>query len=122
MTINKKDLEILSGFENVNAVFLFGSAAEGKQSPLSDVDLCIIGDLTKEEKSEIYCSFGKKYDISFFDEFPIYIQMRALQGRILFCRDEDWLYRLYFVALRRYEDFKHLLNKRIRENFGKCMI
>ena len=117
--INIKDFEKI---KKVNAVILFGSVASGRANRLSDIDICIVGDLTQNDKSNIYSFYGEKYDISFFDELPIYIQMRVLHGKVLFCNDEDLLYRIYFSVFRKYQECKYFLNKRIEENFGKCMI
>lgn len=122
LSMNKKALEKLKTVAGINSVILFGSTAKGEQGNLSDVDLCIIGELNQNQKAEIYSQFGKEYDVSFFDELPVYIQMRVFQGKVLFCNDEDFLYGLCFSALKKYGEFKYLLNKRLVEDFGKCMI
>ena len=43
--MNKKALEKLKTVAGRNSVILFGSTAKGEQGNLSDVDLCIIGEL-----------------------------------------------------------------------------
>jgi len=107
----------------VVAVYLFGSVVNGKNGPLSDVDVCVIGNgFTWEERFKIMGEFSDGYDVSFFDDMPIWIKMRVLKGVPVIVRDRDMLYDISFSALAEYEDFKPLLRERILRRFGKCTI
>ncbi|MEM7826913.1 MAG: nucleotidyltransferase domain-containing protein [Candidatus Aenigmatarchaeota archaeon] len=56
----------------VKAIILFGSHAKGKATPISDVDICIIGNkLSEMEKSKLEALGNEKMQINFFDELPL---------------------------------------------------
>ena len=107
----------------VVAVYLFGSVVSGKTGNFSDIDVCIVGENLKfDEMAKIHGEFSDDYDISFFDEMPIWIKMRVLKGIPVIVNDNEKLYDISFRALAEYEDFKYLINKRVARRFGKCMI
>jgi predicted nucleotidyltransferase len=118
--IDKIAIEIAK-IKNVRAVYLFGSYALGKQNALSDIDLCIVGNLTTKEKRDAFHS-SDNLDISFFNELPIWIKTRIFRdGKPIVIKNEKEIYDLAFTTLREWEDFRPLLNKRVFERFGKCM-
>jgi len=103
----------LKDMKKVEAVYLFGSYATGRQLPFSDIDVCVIGrSLSVAERNKI-ASFGsEKVQISIFDELPIYIKFRVLKdGRLLFCRNDSYLHDTKFSTLKEYFDFWPLLKR-----------
>jgi predicted nucleotidyltransferase len=124
--------EIIAGVEErvrliskkkIVAVYLFGSVAEGRSGPMSDIDVCIVdSNISWDEKLKIMGSFGDEYDVSFFSDLPVWIKMRALKGIPVIVNDRNTLYDFSFDALAEYEDIKPLLQNRIFRRFGKCTI
>jgi len=109
--------------DKIIAIYLFGSVADGINNTLSDIDVCVIGeDLKSDEMAKIHCELGGNYDVSFFEEMPIWIKMRILKGVVVVVNDVNRLYDVSFRTLAEYEDFRYLLNGRIMRRFGKCMI
>lgn len=109
--------------KKIVAVYLFGSIVSGKFGNFSDIDVCIIGEnLEFDEMAKIHGEFSENYDVSFFDEMPIWIKMRVLKGIPVIVNDNEKLYDISFMALAEYEDFKYLINERVARRFGKCMI
>ena len=109
----------LVGNKKVVAVYLFGSVASGKSGPLSDVDVCVIGsELGLRDKNEIFKDSLIGWDVSFFDELPIWIKMRVLKGVPVIVNDRDLLYDVGIETLHEYEDFKPTIAKMIERNFG----
>ncbi|MEK6901025.1 MAG: nucleotidyltransferase domain-containing protein [Nanoarchaeota archaeon] len=97
----------------VIAVAFFGSYARGE--PHRDVDVCIF--LKPAEYSPQFLSSKKlqftpeeeKYDVQIFQQLPLYIQKRILkEARILYCKNEDLLYDLYFLTIRDFEHYEHI--------------
>lgn len=118
----EKSKEIANS-DKVVAVYLFGSVVAGQVGEFSDVDVCVIGKgFSWDEKIKIMGDFGEDYDVSFFEDMPVWIQMRVLKGSPIIVNDKDRLYDISFAALRKYEDFKIMLNERVKRRFGKCMI
>ena len=111
-----KLLEMAHQDDDVLAVLLFGSVARGEQTPLSDIDICLV--LIPQNKS--YRNIDLSYkrleylkqfdmDIQIFQQLPIYIRRRVLkEGKVLFVRDEDTLYDLAIRTAKAFEDFKHI--------------
>lgn len=98
--------------KSVKAVYLFGSYAKNEQGPLSDTDLCIIGDLTKKEKYKALKLVSDNLDIVFFDMLPAYIKIRVFrEGKVIFVRNKEQIRRLALKTLSEYLNFKPAINK-----------
>ncbi len=107
----------------VLAVVLFGSTATGTRRPFSDVDLCIIASrpLEREEKEDLFSNSAPGYDLSFFQDLPLYIQYRVFRdGKVLFCRDETQLQRLRGKTVSGYLDFSRILRRCCDRVLGEC--
>ena len=94
-------------------VAIFGSYARGES--YRDIDICIFlkpaeyNALTLTDKKLEYTEENEMYDVQIFQHLPLYIRIRIInEGKILFCKDEDALYDLYFSTLQAYEHFKPL--------------
>ena len=109
--------------KRIVAVYLFGSVADGRIDAFSDVDICVIGGgFSWDEKLRIMGSFPDSYDVSFFEDLPIWIKMRVLRGVSVIVNNKERVYDICFESLHEYEDFRILLNERIKRRFGKCMM
>jgi len=127
--MNNENIELAKKINNIKknkkimAVYLFGSSVNNKQNPLSDIDICIFGEFNSIEKNEIERNFSEKYDLSFFNELPIWIKIRVLkEGRALYIKNKDEMFRISLNTMKEYEDFKPLIINRIKQRFGKCTI
>jgi uncharacterized protein len=108
----------VSKSRKILAAYLFGSAVRGELRGISDIDICVIGRLNKEEKRRILRECSEKLDISFFDELPISIKFRVFkEGRVLFVRNHASLNRIKMITLREYRDYYEIVKKRIAERF-----
>ncbi len=95
--------------QQVLAVALFGSYARGEAH--RDIDVCIFlkpEEYSAEELSRKrldYAQEDQRYDVQIFQQLPLYVRKRILsEANILYCKDEDLLYDLYFQTAR---DFTH---------------
>jgi len=105
--------------KNVKAVYLFGSYATEKHHALSDIDLCVIGDLTEKEEYKILGYGSDNFDISPFNRLPISIRFRVFkEGKPLLINDKEYIRLLRIKTLRDYLDFKWIINKYIRETLN----
>jgi len=100
----------------VLAVGLFGSFARGEK--YRDIDVCIFlkpSNYLPKNLSRLrfhYTLSNEKYDVQVFQQLPIYIRKRILKdAKILYCRDMDLLYDLYFMTLRQFEDYRPYYEK-----------
>lgn len=112
-SLNEDRLENIFGkYPQIEAVFLFGSAATAKTYGESDIDLAIYSnDLSAENKKldiledlarEGFCDV----DQVFFKEDNIVLQYEAIRHRrVIFKRDSFELGKLFSKILRQYFDF-----------------
>ena len=102
LALAKKDKEIV-------AVLLFGSHARGYARPTSDIDVCLILGHEKDSfrKRLEYSTVGNNIDVQIFQALPMYIKIRVLrEGKILFCKDEDFLYKIAIETIKDFEQYK----------------
>ena len=109
--------------EDVLAVLLFGSIIREEQTPLSDIDLCLV--LVPKHTPIEPTAFSHKrldylknftFDIQIFQQLPLYVRRRILkEGRILFVRDEALLYELAFHTAQAFEDFRPIYMRYLKE-------
>ena len=93
-------VKILKKDRDVLAVILYGSVARNKETPLSDIDVCVV--LKRDMKNKYimskkrlkYLTFAhRRFDIQIFQLMPLYIRIRILrEGKILYCRHLKHLY------------------------------
>ena len=107
----KKDFSFLFGRDDILAILLYGSAAAGDETPRSDMDICIVLPSRKYMKdilNEIYRKldvFTKKYDVRFFEELPLYIQINIMKSNnIIYSRDIYELYEYFYFIRKLWED------------------
>ncbi len=117
-----KIAEDIGKIKNVKAVYLFGSYATGKTHPLSDIDICVIGNLTEKEKYKAMDALSDNLDISIFNELPISIRFRVFRdGKPLIVKDKDFVDVLKMKTAKEYIDFKYIINQYCKEVLG-CTI
>ncbi len=108
-------LQKLKGFFHVRFILLFGSVAEDRGLPDSDIDLCISYDGPLDGALQFRVSALTELadtpcDIRIFEQIPLLMRLEALSGTILYCSDLDLLYSVAYQTIREYESFKHRLS------------
>lgn len=119
---NESDLvatvsEVLEGRGELAAAYLYGSAAAGRATPLSDVDIAVVaardlppdrwGALLRELVTalERACP-GEAFDVRFLDELPVGVRGRAVtEGRCVLDRDPPRRVEAEVRARMEYHDF-----------------
>ncbi len=106
-------LERLRSHEKVLAVVLFGSAARGEVTPLSDVDLAVVvDDPTPEDEAELGSLYSREVDLVLFHRLPPYIQFEVLrEGRVLYLRDEGKFEEVKFRTVRTYLEHSRMYRR-----------
>ena len=107
----KKDFLFLSLRDDILAILLYGSVAKGEETQRSDIDICIISPSCKDKLgllNEIYRKldvFSKKYDVRFFEELPLYIQINIIENNQIICtKDVYELYEYFYYFRKLWED------------------
>ncbi|KUK04258.1 MAG: uncharacterized protein PWP01_644 [Methanosarcinales archaeon] len=102
----------IEGFEKVAFIILYGSAAEGRMTEGSDIDLCIYYDGAPEEASRFRFKvlselFDDRYDVHIFQQLPIYVRVEVLRGKVIYCKNKRFLYDVAIETIKDFERFKH---------------
>ncbi len=105
-------LKNIQGFEKVRFVILYGSAAEGMMRENSDIDLCIDFDAENDyERSgfrlKVLSELPNIFDVQIFAQLPLYVKKEVFKGKVIFCRDEEYLYKTAISTIKEFEDFKY---------------
>ncbi len=123
MELSESQMQILQRL-GVSLVYQFGSSAEGKSSPLSDVDIGIVFTDKSSLNKDFSQIYNQLYDI-FTDVFPgrkidiVFLQKSSLElrfdvikhGKILFAASSADKFNFEERTMLFYADFKPLLNE-----------
>ncbi|MCX9085266.1 MAG: nucleotidyltransferase domain-containing protein [Candidatus Methanoperedens sp.] len=107
----KKDFSFLFPQNDILAILLYGSVAKGEDTLRSDIDICIVSPTCKDKNgllNEIYRKldvFSKKYDVRFFEEMPLYIQINIIENnRIIYSKNVYDLYEYFYNFRKLWDD------------------
>lgn len=118
-----RQMQQLSGFEQVQFIILYGSAAEERMNLESDIDLCVYyegssGDAAQFRHRALSDLPGTRFDIQIFQQLPLYVRVEVIRGIPVFVRNTRFLYERAIDTLRDFQDFKH----RLYDYTGQAMI
>lgn len=118
-----RQMQQISGFEHVQFIILYGSAAKGRMNRESDIDLCVYYEGNPRDAAQFRHRAlsdlpGTRYDIQIFQHLPLYVRVEVIRGLPVFVRNTRFLYERATDTLRDFEDFKH----RLDDYTGQAMI
>ena len=106
------------GGKNIKFIILYGSVVEGNQTPLSDIDLAVYYEGTKEERfkfrMKILGDVNDKFDIQIFQDLPLYVRKEVLKGKIMYSSESRFLYEMERRTYQDFDDFKNRFYDYIR--------
>jgi len=107
----REDFLFLSSRDDILAILLYGSVAKGEDTLRSDIDICIVAPSFKDKNSllnEIYRKvdvYFKKYDVRFFEELPLYIQINIIENNmIIYSKNVYELYEYFYCFRKLWDD------------------
>jgi len=103
------------GGEKIGFISLYGSAAKGKMTALSDIDIAVFFDGDKQDRFafrvKILGRCSNIFDIQTFQDLPLYIQNDILSnGRVIYSRDFEQTFNIFMNTIRQFGDFKPRLD------------
>lgn len=106
-----KKLKEMPDFNKVKFVILFGSYSQGKQNKLSDIDFAVYFDGDSKQRFKFRIKLGAKlpdkFDIQIFQDLPLYVRIETLKGKLIYARDETFVYDIAYKTIKSFEDFKY---------------
>lgn len=123
-TIKNLLKEYFSGHPEIEIGYVFGSVAQGRDNPLSDIDVAVFIDKDKVDESRYSYGYNaqvtadlmkllKRNDIDFIvlNNAPFLLRHRVIySGKLVFCRDERKRSAFQVETLNKYNDLKFLKN------------
>jgi predicted nucleotidyltransferase len=102
----------IEGFDKVRFIILYGSAVEGITREESDIDLCIDIDAETDYEGskfrlKVLSELPDFFDVQIFSQLPLYVKKEVLKGKVIYCRDEEYLYETAIFTIKEFEDFKY---------------
>lgn len=103
---------ILEG-KKVLGILLFGSLANDNETDRSDIDICVVAPEEDPFNFYSYISeniniFKERYDVKFFTELPLYIQINIVEnGIVIYSPNELDLYEYFYFFRKLWTDQKH---------------
>ncbi|MFA4934781.1 MAG: nucleotidyltransferase domain-containing protein [Candidatus Methanoperedens sp.] len=99
------------GGDNIKFILLYGSAAKGRSTNLSDIDIAVFYSGDKRERFQfrvkILGRIGNKFDIQTYQDLPLYIQNEILSSsEVLYFSDYTEIFNTFMKTIREFEDFK----------------
>lgn len=99
------------GGTKVKFIILYGSMAAKKENPSSDIDICVYYEAEKTERfhfrMKLLGRLSDEFDITLFQDLPLYVKKEVLKGKIMYENDTRFLYDIDRRTYQDYEDFKH---------------
>ncbi len=99
------------GGDKVRFVVLYGSAAKGRFTKLSDIDIAVFYNGDKNERFEfrmkILGRVSSEFDIQIFQDIPLYMQKDILStGKVIYFVNYIETFEIFMKVIRGFEDFK----------------
>jgi len=117
-TLTKK-LLALDTKKAIRFIILFGSTAKKKNTPLSDIDLAVYYQGSKEErfKFRIKASgeLSSKVDLHIFQDLPVAVQKEVLGGKPVYYDDYQFMFEQYMAVIKEFNTFEKYYNQYIHE-------
>ena len=102
-------------WKELQAVYLFGSQAKGRPTPLSDIDIAVMvkpSKNLKEIEADIGSSSSPTVDVVPFHRLPLYIQFEVFKyGKAIYVRYKAALLDLKIRVLPEYLDNSYLYER-----------
>lgn len=105
----KNDLKKLN---DILAIVLYGSYAEGKAHERSDIDVCVVLKANDSKKlSQVFKEILKisakneKYDIRIFEQMPLFMKMEVIEkGQVIYTKDFSELNEYFYFFRKLWQD------------------
>jgi uncharacterized protein len=114
MEIKQKILE-LDDKKKIKFIYLFGSMANGKNTPLSDIDIAIYYQGTAKERfkfrMKVSGNLSDKIDLQIFQDLPLTVKKEVLRGKIIYYDDYQFLFNTVMDVIKEFNQFEKYYNQ-----------
>jgi predicted nucleotidyltransferase len=113
----KKIVSDISTNKRVLGIYLFGSQAKNKTTPLSDIDICVLAsNLNDEEKASLLGNSSRKVDVVLFEDLPFNVRWKVFrEGKELYLKDKEAVESIKWRTFKDYQDFKPIIKRQMED-------
>ncbi len=129
MLSESKITELQKVFEKHDEVlfaYLFGSVAKNEEGPLSDVDIAVYLDCEKNQVFDLKLELNsqipimdKEFDLVVLNEAKLSMQHEIINGKVIYCKDNDKRVEVETSIMNRYLDMKPFYQEYAQKNLEK---
>ena len=103
------------GGDRVKFIILYGSAAKGKFTNLSDIDIAVFYHEDSEERfkfrMKVLGRINNRFDVQTYQDLPLYLQKEIIStGDVLYFKDYTEIFNTFMKTIREFDDFKPRLD------------
>ena len=111
----KQTLLKLDQKKRIKFIILFGSVAEKRNTPLSDIDIAVYYEGNEDERFKFRVTalgnLSDKVDLHIFQDLPLTVKKEVIAGKILFYQDYQFLFDEVMKVIKEYEFFEKYRNQ-----------
>jgi predicted nucleotidyltransferase len=101
--------------KKVRFIAIYGSAAAGKSTTLSDIDMAVYYDGNKDERFtfriRLLGRIENNFDVHIFQDLPLYIRKEIIShGKMVHYRGFNRIFDVFIRTIKEYENFKPRLD------------
>lgn len=114
LTVIKRKILTLDQEKKIRFIFLFGSVAEHKNTPLSDIDIAIYYDGSPTQRfnfrKKMLGSLPDKVDVQIFQDLPLIVQQEVIKGKAIYSDDTEFMISECIKVVREFSSFEKYYN------------
>lgn len=114
LTPIKQKILTLDKEKKIRFIFLFGSVAEKRNTPRSDIDIAVYYDGSALERFDFRRKalgfLPDKVDVQILQDLPLTVQQEVIRGKVLYCDDQEFMISQCINIVREFSSFEKYYN------------
>ena len=110
----KRKILNLDEKKHIKFIFLYGSVAQKKNTPLSDIDIAVYYKGSSAERftfrKKALGNLPDKVDLQIFQDLPLVVQKEVIAGKPIYAPDEEFMISECIKVTREFSSFEKYYN------------
>lgn len=115
----KLDKQKLDNHKKIKFIFLYGSKARARDTPLSDIDIAVYYEGSGKERFQFRMKalgeLPNKVDLQIFQDLPLTIKKEVISGKVLYYQDYQFLFDQCIGVIKEFNSFEKYYNEYLNE-------
>ncbi|MEW5896106.1 MAG: nucleotidyltransferase domain-containing protein [Nanoarchaeota archaeon] len=109
----------LNKHQKIKFIFLYGSKAELRDTPLSDIDIAVYYEGNEEERFQFRMKalgeLPNKADLQIFQDLPLIVKKEIIGGKVLYYLNYRFLFEQCMKEIKEFNTFEKYYNEYLNE-------